>query len=275
MPAVAGIAIQQQPQQQPLQPPVLPWPTTTIGSSRSPARTTFIGITSGTPRTSRTTRAEYGSPESQQLCLRTGPHIGQPSGYQLCCHQWDQTLEGRHWTSPERAVHTWGYSFKVFLKTLMDHAMTCGWGNILTYPSIPWFQVGPTQSILTHYGQVTLDQVRAHATMYINAQTCTARTTSCCRHAWLHPLHQKSRQRQWSAIRITTLGRTWVEWHSSRSSPGKPTSTPGQWSCTSEPSLVHWIPTSLQSDATSPSLMPMSRTWSTPWWPGGKPHKTS
>jgi len=63
------------------------------------------------------------------------------------------------------------HSFKVFLTSLADQAITCSWGNILNVPNNVAVPAGPTQSILMHYGQVTLDQVRAHATAYINAKT--------------------------------------------------------------------------------------------------------
>jgi len=66
------------------------------------------------------------------------------------------------------------HSFKVFLIGLTDQAIKCGWGNILDIPIDAAIAMGPTRSILTHYGQVTLDQVRAHMTTYINAQTHAA-----------------------------------------------------------------------------------------------------
>jgi len=52
--------------------------------------------------------------------------------------------------------------------------MACKWGNILDVPIDAAIMAGLIRSILTHYGQVILDQVRAHATTYINAQTCVA-----------------------------------------------------------------------------------------------------
>ncbi len=66
------------------------------------------------------------------------------------------------------------HSFKVFLTTLVDHAMTCSWGNILDVPIDAAVPAGPTWSILMHYGQVTLNQDRAHVTTYVNAQTHAA-----------------------------------------------------------------------------------------------------
>jgi len=52
--------------------------------------------------------------------------------------------------------------------------MTCGWGDILTVPEDAAVPAGPSHSILMHYRQVTPDQIRAHATIYHNAQTCAA-----------------------------------------------------------------------------------------------------
>jgi len=52
--------------------------------------------------------------------------------------------------------------------------MTYGWGDILDVPIDAAVAAGPTRSITTHYGQVTLDQVRAHATIYNGAQTRAA-----------------------------------------------------------------------------------------------------
>ena len=66
------------------------------------------------------------------------------------------------------------HKFKLFLTTLANQAMTCGKGNILTIPEDAAVPVGPSHSIIMHYGQVTLEQIRAHATIYTNAQTCAA-----------------------------------------------------------------------------------------------------
>jgi len=41
--------------------------------------------------------------------------------------------------------------FKVFLRTLADHSMTCRWGSILDVPINAAVPVGPARSILTHY----------------------------------------------------------------------------------------------------------------------------
>jgi len=44
--------------------------------------------------------------------------------------------------------------------------MTCGWGDILDVPIDSAVVAGPTRSILMQYRQITLDQVRNHATIY-------------------------------------------------------------------------------------------------------------
>ena len=52
--------------------------------------------------------------------------------------------------------------------------MIYGWENIINIPVDVAVQGGPTHSLLTHYGQVTLQQVRDHTATYINAQTRAA-----------------------------------------------------------------------------------------------------
>jgi len=66
------------------------------------------------------------------------------------------------------------HKFKLFLATLTNQAMTYGWENILDVPIDVVVPAGPTRSLLTHYGQITLKRVRAHATTYANAQTWAA-----------------------------------------------------------------------------------------------------
>jgi len=62
------------------------------------------------------------------------------------------------------------HKFKLFLATLTDQAMTYRWENVLDMPIDAAVLAGPTRSLLTHYGQITLDQVRAHAAIYVNTQ---------------------------------------------------------------------------------------------------------
>ncbi len=52
--------------------------------------------------------------------------------------------------------------------------MVYGWDNILNIPVDMAVQAGPTHLLLTHYGQVMLQQVKDHAATYINTQTRVA-----------------------------------------------------------------------------------------------------
>jgi len=52
--------------------------------------------------------------------------------------------------------------------------MVYGWENIINIPVNVAVQGGPTHLLLTHYRQVTLQQVKGHAATYINAQTRAA-----------------------------------------------------------------------------------------------------
>jgi len=66
------------------------------------------------------------------------------------------------------------HRFKLFLSTLTEQTMVYGWENILNIPVNIAVQGRPTHSLLTHYGQVMLQQVRDHAATYLNAQTRAA-----------------------------------------------------------------------------------------------------
>ncbi len=66
--------------------------------------------------------------------------------------------------------------FKLFLAILTDWAMTYRWENVLDVPIDMAVPAGPTRSLLTHYGQITLEQVRAHAAIYVNTQTWAAQS---------------------------------------------------------------------------------------------------
>ncbi len=48
--------------------------------------------------------------------------------------------------------------------------MVYGWENILNVPVDTAVQAGPMHLLLTHYGQVMLQQVKDHTTAYINTQ---------------------------------------------------------------------------------------------------------
>ena len=66
------------------------------------------------------------------------------------------------------------HRFKLFLSTLTERTMVYSWENILNIPENAAVQAGPTHLLLTHYGQVTLQQVKDHAATYINTQTRVA-----------------------------------------------------------------------------------------------------
>ncbi len=66
------------------------------------------------------------------------------------------------------------HRFKLFLTTLTEQTMVYGWENILNIPVDVAVQGGPTHSLLMHYGQVMLQEVKDHAATYINTQTRAA-----------------------------------------------------------------------------------------------------
>ncbi len=66
------------------------------------------------------------------------------------------------------------HRFKLFLSTLTERTMIYGWENILNIPVDAVVPGRPAHTLLTHYGQVTLQQVKDHAATYINAQTRAA-----------------------------------------------------------------------------------------------------
>jgi len=66
------------------------------------------------------------------------------------------------------------HRFKLFLSSLTKRTMVYGWENIINIPVDAAVQGGLTHSILPHYGQVTLQQVKDHAATYVNAQTRAA-----------------------------------------------------------------------------------------------------
>ncbi len=66
------------------------------------------------------------------------------------------------------------HRFKLFLTTLTEQTMIYGWESILNIPVNAAVQGGPTHSLLTHYRQVTLQQVKDPTATYINTQTRVA-----------------------------------------------------------------------------------------------------
>ncbi len=66
------------------------------------------------------------------------------------------------------------HRLRLFLTTLTERTMVYGWENILNIPVNAAVPGGLAYSLLTHYGQVTLQQVKDHAATYINTQTRVA-----------------------------------------------------------------------------------------------------
>ena len=55
----------------------------------------------------------------------------------------------------------------VFLVSVHDQARCFNWHQLITVP----INDGTTRNILTHYGQVSIENTRTHATTYINSPT--------------------------------------------------------------------------------------------------------
>jgi len=88
------------------------------------------------------------------------------------------------------------HRFKLFLSTLTERTMVYGWENILNIPVDAAVQAGATHLLLTHYGQVTLQQVKDHAATYLNTQTRAAQNNILLCTCLAHPSLQRPRQRQ-------------------------------------------------------------------------------
>ena len=58
----------------------------------------------------------------------------------------------------------------VFLASVRDRARRFNWHRLITVP----IDDGTTRNLLTHYGQVSLENTRAHAMTYVNTPTCDA-----------------------------------------------------------------------------------------------------
>lgn len=66
-------------------------------------------------------------------------------------------------------------SLKAFLGSLKDRSRAMGWQVILEIPADAAQDVNVgLRSLLTQYGQISLDQIRAHAEIYINARSRAA-----------------------------------------------------------------------------------------------------
>ncbi len=66
------------------------------------------------------------------------------------------------------------HKFKLFLSTLTERTMVYGWENVLDIPIDASVPARPTCSLLTHYRQITLQQIQDHAAIYFNTQTWAA-----------------------------------------------------------------------------------------------------
>ena len=62
------------------------------------------------------------------------------------------------------------YNKAIFLASVRDRARRFNWQRLITVP----IDDGTTRNLLTHYGQVSLDNTRAHATSYVNTPTRNA-----------------------------------------------------------------------------------------------------
>jgi len=52
--------------------------------------------------------------------------------------------------------------------------MVYGWENVLDIPIDAAVPARPTRSLLTHYGKITLQHIRDHATIYLDTQMWAA-----------------------------------------------------------------------------------------------------
>ncbi len=66
------------------------------------------------------------------------------------------------------------HKFKLFLTTLTEQTMLYGWENVLDVPIDVAVPARLTCSLLTHYGQIMLQQIWDHAATYLNTQTQAA-----------------------------------------------------------------------------------------------------
>ena len=68
------------------------------------------------------------------------------------------------------------HNLAVFLASVRDWARRFNWHRLLTIP----IDDGTTRNLLTHYGQVSLENTRNHATAYINTPTRDAQDNDMC-----------------------------------------------------------------------------------------------
>ena len=71
----------------------------------------------------------------------------------------------------------------VFLASVRDRARRFYWQRLITVP----IDDGTTRNLMTHYGQVSLDNTRAHATTYVNTPTRDAQDKDIFTTFWRTP----------------------------------------------------------------------------------------
>ena len=72
----------------------------------------------------------------------------------------------------------------VFLASVCDRARRFNWHRLITVP----IDDGTTRNLLTHYGQVSLDNARAHAATYVNTPTRDAQDNHMFYYFWADSL---------------------------------------------------------------------------------------
>jgi hypothetical protein len=70
-------------------------------------------------------------------------------------------------------------NLKIFLDDIHTRSVEAGWNQILQIPSppLPNGQPGPVHDLLTQYGIISMDRIRAHAMTYVNAQNRNAQSS--------------------------------------------------------------------------------------------------
>ncbi len=136
------------------------------------------------------------------------------------------------------------HRFKLFLSTLTEQTMVYSWENILNILVNAAVQGRPTCSLLTHYGQVMLQQVKDHATTYLNAQTRAAQNNLLLYTCLATSIALETKAKAMIFHQDYHKGRPSLVQPTLRSSSRRQMSTLGQLSCTFEPNSVHSTHTS-------------------------------
>jgi hypothetical protein len=85
------------------------------------------------------------------------------------------------------------HGIKVFLATLEDRASRTGWNNILMIPQDADEPDQELTSLLHNYGRLTLQQVRDHATTYIDQEVRMAQDSAQLYHCLMNSLTKEAR----------------------------------------------------------------------------------